>query len=169
LSRRRRPAITCALSLTLTCSASALSSTLSPARPLRSSSARPGGAFGHPMTCPPTRPGLGSSSESLAASGDDIAVAIGLTHDIGEAVRQTLKAFRGLAVLSAFASGRSVKCGRHAYLLAEAVTAGLRVGRPQDRRPRTTHIFTAGPQRLCVFSRLASRRTRPHRGLRVGS
>jgi hypothetical protein len=48
-------------------------------------------------------------------------------------------------------SGRSVKCGHHASLLAEAVTAKLRASRPHDSRRRSTHIFIAGPNAFAFF------------------
>ena len=48
-------------------------------------------------------------------------------------------------------SGRSIKCGHHAHLLAEAVTARLRASQPHDGRQRTTHIFIAGPNAFAFF------------------
>ncbi len=104
----------------------------------------------------PTWPSLAFEDETLAASGDDIAVAIALTHDIGGAVRQYVKGIPGIGRLvhvrpEGGPSGRSVKCGHHAHLLAEALTARLRAGHPHDGRQRTTHIFIAGPNAFAFF------------------
>jgi hypothetical protein len=101
-------------------------------------------------------PGLVFSEEALAASGDDIAVAIGLTHDVGEAVRQYVKGIPGIGGLvhvgpECGPSGRSVKCGHHGHRLAEAVTARLRASHPHDGRSRSTHIFIAGPNAFAFF------------------
>jgi hypothetical protein len=97
------------------------------------------------------------SEETLAASGgEDVAVAIGLTHDIGNAVRQYIKGVPAIGRLvhvcpEGGPSGRSVKCGHHARLLAETLTARLRAGQPHDGRPHTTHIFIAGPNAFAFF------------------
>jgi hypothetical protein len=104
----------------------------------------------------PAWPGLTFSEEALAASGDDIAVAIGLTHDIGDAVRRYVKGIPAIGRLVHVSpeggpSGRSVKCGHHAHQLAEAVTAKLRAGHSHDGRPHTTHIFMAGPNAFAFF------------------
>ncbi len=90
-------------------------------------------------------------------SGEDVAVAIGLTHDIAEAVRQYVKGVPGVGRIlhirpEGGPSGRSVKCGHHAYILAESVTARLRAAGPgQDGRQRTAHIFIAGPNAFAFF------------------
>ncbi len=104
----------------------------------------------------PAWPGLTFSEETLAAAGDDIAVAIGLTHDIGNAVREYVKGMPAIGRLvyvgpEGGSSGRSIKCGHHAHLLAEAVTARLRASQPHDGRQRTTHIFIAGPNAFAFF------------------
>jgi SMODS-associated and fused to various effectors sensor domain len=104
----------------------------------------------------PTWPGLVFSEEALAGSGDDIAVAIGLTHDVGDAVRQYVKTIPQIGRLvhvgpEGGPSGRSVKCGHHAHRLAEAVTARLRVAHSHDGRSRSTHIFIAGPNAFAFF------------------
>jgi hypothetical protein len=104
----------------------------------------------------PTWPGLVFEDETLAAFGDEIAVAIGLTHDIDDAVRQYIKRIPEIGRLGRVGpaggrSGRSVKCGHHAHMLAEAVTARPRAGNSHDGRQRTTHIFIAGPNAFAFF------------------
>ena len=104
----------------------------------------------------PAWPELTFSEETLAAAGDEVAVAIGLTHDIGNAVRHYVKGMPAIGRLVHVGlergpSSRSVKCGHHAHLLAEVVTARLRAGQPHGGRPRTTHIFIAGPNAFAFF------------------
>jgi hypothetical protein len=104
----------------------------------------------------PAWPCLAFEHETLAPSGDDTAVAIGLTHDVGDAVRQYVKGFPEIGRLlhvrpEGGASIRSVKCGHHASLLAEAVTARVRADHRHDGRRRTTHIFIAGPNAFAFF------------------
>ena len=85
---------------------------------------------------------------------DDVAVAIGLTHDIGEAVTDYIestalpvgkllkaKPERGPGVMA-------VACGRHAFDLAEALTAEIRRARGKQGR---IHLFLAGPGGFSFF------------------
>ena len=48
-------------------------------------------------------------------------------------------------------SSRSVKCGHHATLLAEAVKSELLTRHPHGGHPRTTHLFIAGPNAFAFF------------------
>jgi hypothetical protein len=105
----------------------------------------------------PAWPSLQFEEESMATSGKDVAVAIGLTHDIADGVRQYVKGVAGVSCIlhicpESGPSGRSVKCGQHARILADSVTARLRASGPsQDGRQRTTHIFIAGPNAFAFF------------------
>jgi hypothetical protein len=104
----------------------------------------------------PAWPGLTFAEESLAGSGNDIAVAIGLTHDNGSAVRQFIQTMPEIGHLVLVTpeggpSRSSVKCGRHAAMLADAVTARLRATHRPDDGQRTTHLFMAGPNAFAFF------------------
>lgn len=102
----------------------------------------------------PTWRGLTFGSEPLNASGNDIAVSVGLTHDTSEAVRayaKNLPSVRELLVVApeGGASNQSVKCGSHAFRLAEALTACIRSsGLGKQRR---VHLFIAGPNAFAFF------------------
>lgn len=101
-------------------------------------------------------PKLTFEEETLAASGADVAVAIGVTHDIANAVRRYVNTVPGIGCIlhvrpEGGATGQSVKCGHHANLLAEAVTARLRTSRAPDGRERTVHLFIAGPNAFAFF------------------
>jgi hypothetical protein len=103
-----------------------------------------------------TWPKLDFREEAAVGSGSEVAVAIGLTHDIGDAVRHYVKGIPEVGRLLLVTpeggpSGRSVKCGHHASLLAEALTAELRARHAYDGRRRTTHLFIAGPNAFAFF------------------
>jgi hypothetical protein len=104
----------------------------------------------------PAWPRLTFAHESMTGSGNDIAIAIGLTHDNGNAVRQFIESMPEIGHLvlvtpEAGPSRSSVKCGHHAAMLADAVTARLRAIHRHDGGQRTTHLFMAGPNALAFF------------------
>jgi hypothetical protein len=85
-------------------------------------------------------------------SGNELAVAIGLTHDVAPMVRDYLKGeaeISGLIVvrLSGGASGASVKSGSHAMKLVEEVVAAIR----REPRPPMLHLFVAAPNGFTFF------------------
>ncbi len=101
----------------------------------------------------PAWPDLATQWTELNPEGLDIAVAIGLTHNIEAAVRQHLAGqtdIKGLLVCAP-ATGpgaRAVACGAHASILAEAVVAASRARRPVGGR---VHLFIAAPNAFAVF------------------
>jgi hypothetical protein len=104
----------------------------------------------------PAWPNLLFEEETLTAPGSDVAVAIGLTHDIAAAVRQYVKGIPSIGRIlhvrpTGGPSGRSVKCGHHANILAESVTARLRADHSNNGRQRTAHLFIAGPNAFALF------------------
>ena len=85
----------------------------------------------------------------------DMAVAIGLTHDIEGDVRRYVEAALAdvgrILVLSpnTVPGALSVICGRHAYQLAEAASAAIRGTRAGGAG--TVHLFVAGPNAFTFF------------------
>jgi hypothetical protein len=96
-------------------------------------------------------------TEMLNGSGNDVVVAIGLTHNITDAVRSyvanmDLPASQLLiAKPDSGASARSVICGRHAFDLAERLTAEIRATLGQTRSQGCVHLFLAGPGGFSFF------------------
>lgn len=88
--------------------------------------------------------------DELNSSGADIVVAVSLTHDVASAVgayvRGTLPAASQFlsARLSTGPGARSVVCGRHAFDLAEALTAEIKAMRDELPGGRV-HLFMAAP------------------------
>jgi hypothetical protein len=95
--------------------------------------------------------------EVLAEGLDEIAVAVGLTHDIAGAVRSFVKSGvqRAGRILhcrpEGGASQQSVHCGRHARMLAESVVQRLRTLRGSGSGTTRAHIFIAGPNGFAFF------------------
>ena len=85
----------------------------------------------------------------------DLAVAIGLTHDVSADVQRycasSLPAVSRLLILklSSGAGSRSVVCGRHAVELADAVTNAVRSFGSDGGA--YTHLFIAGPNAFTFF------------------
>lgn len=103
----------------------------------------------------PAWPKLEFEDETLG-DGVDVAIAVGLTHDIAEMARNYVKHNRAIGRLTIARpqgghSGSSVRCGHHAAKLAEAVTSHLRAGGRSAKNPRTTHVFIAGPNGFAFF------------------
>lgn len=85
-------------------------------------------------------------------SGDELAVAIGLTHDIAPMVRAFLKGHAEVGrlivtTLSSGPSGGSVKSGSHAVKLAEDIVAAIR----NEPRSPMLHLFVAAPNGFTFF------------------
>ena len=92
------------------------------------------------------------------AQGDDMALAIGLTHDPLDAVKEHVtralpQVGRILGFLpTAGASNISVQCGRHALRLAtQVVTAVARASRGKGGRAPRLHLFIAAPNTFTFF------------------
>lgn len=89
--------------------------------------------------------------EMINPSAEDIGVTVSLTHDVSAKavpyIRQALPTV-GM-VLSAIpmkgASARVVKCGRHAFDLAEALAAEVKAIRETGDLPGRVHLFVAAP------------------------
>ena len=100
-------------------------------------------------------PGVMISEEAIG-EGHDLAVAIGLTHDVAPMVRDYLdngcQRPKSLVVtLATGPSGASVQCGAHAMTLAETIVAAIR------REPRRPMMRTSSSRRLTASpSSLAS-------------
>jgi len=99
----------------------------------------------------PAWPALDVTTEAVG-SGDELAVAIGLTHDISQMVREHLKGHPEvgrliIAGVHGGSSGGSVKSGSHAMVLAEGIVAAIR------RQPSTPmlHLFIAAPNGFTFF------------------
>jgi hypothetical protein len=95
----------------------------------------------------PAWPNLETSWTELDPTAVDVAVAIGLTHDVASEVLKHVEAyagFRGVLVCrpSSGTGARSVTCGAHASALADGVLAAVRARRPAGGR---CHLFIAAP------------------------
>ena len=98
-----------------------------------------------------TWPDLVVEEEVTRGVGGEIAVAVGLTHDVSPAVSQFVRdQLPGVGRIlhcrpDGGSSQQSVKCGWHAWQLAEQVAAA--VGRQHGHRGVTSalHLFIAGP------------------------
>ena len=96
-------------------------------------------------------PGVVISEEAIG-EGRDLAVAIGLTHDVAPMVRDYLQTVASVGKLLVVTlangpSGAGVQCGAHAMTLAETIVAAIR---REPRRPMT-HLFIAAPNSLTFF------------------
>jgi hypothetical protein len=116
-----------------------------------------GRRFWSPTDSPfnPTWPGLTFKHEAIS-EGNDLAIAICFTHDIANDVRSYARSIptigRLLHVgLATGASGRSVQCGYHAQLLADALLAKLRDDASHRAKRSATHIFFACPNAFAFF------------------
>jgi hypothetical protein len=107
------------------------------------------------MASDPRWPPLVAESEDLRPNQADLAVALGLTHDVSADVRRYCEAKlpnvgRLLILKPNTGSGaQSVACGRHAFELADAATNAIRAGR-LDGAGRT-HLFVAAPNAFTFF------------------
>jgi hypothetical protein len=105
----------------------------------------------------PAWPDLVFEEVDLAHNGDEIAVGISLTHDVAPAVRafatNQLHDVRRI-LFCAPEGGQSqgaVRCGHHAWQLAEAVAQRLTSLRQAGHTPAKVHLFIAGPNGFTFF------------------
>jgi hypothetical protein len=96
-------------------------------------------------------PGIDATVEQIGL-GDELAVAIGLTHDVSPNVRDFLSSQPAVGKLitvrlAGGASGASVKSGSHAMKLAEETIAAVR----KEPRPPMLHVFIAAPNGFTFF------------------
>lgn len=105
----------------------------------------------------PDSPRLAFEEEALDDREDDIALAIGLTHDVAGGVRAFVRA-KGPRI------GRIVHCrpeggpsqqvvlgGRHGWMLAESVVQHIRRMRERGSATGRLHVFIAGPNAFTFF------------------
>jgi hypothetical protein len=93
----------------------------------------------------------------LGGGGEELAVAVALTHDIAADVQTYLQ--RELPRVSHLLvchpaggpSPRSVVCGRHAFDLAHSMAITVKRERPQSAN-QATHLFLAGPNAFTFFA-----------------
>ena len=99
----------------------------------------------------PAWPTLEVATE-VVGSGDELAVAVGLTHDLAPMVREYLQGRPEIgrlivASVRGGASGGSVKSGSHAIALAEGLVAAIR----QEPVSPMLHLFVAAPNGFTFF------------------
>ena len=105
----------------------------------------------------PDWPTLHESFHDLKTEKADLAVALGITHDILNDVRQyvdsTLHSVGRLLNLqpSTGPGAQVVTSGRHAFDLAQSVKDALRRANVATTQPGPTHIFVAAPNALMFF------------------
>lgn len=102
----------------------------------------------------PAWPALNVETVEIDAARTDLVVALGITHEI----RADVAAYAAAAlpttgrVLNLAPAGgpsaRAVRCGRHAFELAEAAMRAVRAARPAGG---FTHLFIAAPNALTFF------------------
>lgn len=95
-------------------------------------------------------------TEKLVGSGDDIAVAVSLTHDTAANVRAYVKRALptvGRLMIVAPSSGpgaTAIACGHHAFRLAESLTGQIRTARSEGATGHL-HLFMAAPGAFAFF------------------
>jgi hypothetical protein len=102
-------------------------------------------------------PAFEFEEEVLDARAADIALAIGITHDVSGAVRAYAKG--GAAAIGRIlhcrprggASQQAVVCGRHAFMLAESTVQEVRRLRERGAGQGRIHLFIAGPNSFTFF------------------
>lgn len=103
----------------------------------------------------PSWPTFNPETIELRPDHPDLAVAIGLTHDVEADVRrycETAPLNVGRLVILKPSSGsgaQSVACGRHAFELADAATSAVRAA--QADGASITHLFIAAPNAFTFF------------------
>ncbi|WP_137157428.1 SAVED domain-containing protein [Rhizobium sp. FKL33] len=101
----------------------------------------------------PDWPGIVVERVEMESGGPELAVAIGLTHDVLPMVKDYLQSRPDIGALLSVAldkgssSGASVRSGSHAMKLAEAVAAAVR----KEKRGSTLHLFIAAPNGFTFF------------------
>ncbi len=105
----------------------------------------------------PAWPKLNFDDVVIDEGGEEVALAIGLTHDVSPAVssyvRQELKQIGRIIHCKPKGgpSQQSVRCGHHAWMLTEAVTQYLRTHRSTGKHVSPVHVFFAGPNGFAFF------------------
>lgn len=105
----------------------------------------------------PAWPKLNFDDEVIDEGSDEVALAINLTHDVSPYVstyvRQELKQVGRIIHCrpEGGPSQQSVLCGRHAWMLTEAVTQYLQAHRSTGKRVTPVHVFYAGPNGFAFF------------------
>ncbi|ABE65078.1 conserved hypothetical protein (plasmid) [Nitrobacter hamburgensis X14] len=103
----------------------------------------------------PSWPPLIAESIELRPNQPDLAVALGLTHDVSADVRRYCEAKlpdvgRLLILKPSTGSGaQAVACGRHAFELADGAIDAVRSARAEGTR--LTHLFIAAPNAFTFF------------------
>ena len=101
----------------------------------------------------PTWPTGTFAHQASSADGDDLAVAVSLTHDVTPAVLANIKGMSGIRTLllaspTTRPGNKVVASGRHAFELAEALALEInRIKRPG----KTVHLFVAAPNAFSFF------------------
>ena len=105
----------------------------------------------------PRWPTLRETLQDLGRDRVDLAVALGITHDIAEDVRQYVDAHlhsvgRLLSLKPATRpSAQVVVAGRHAFELVQAAKEAIRRAKPRIGQGGMTHIFVAAPNAFTFF------------------
>ena len=92
----------------------------------------------------------------LAGGGPEMAVAIGLTHnissDVGKYIESTVPSVGRIVTVnsSAGAGQQSVICGRHAAMLADAAVAAIRK-QAAENGCRRVHLFVSSPVSFAFY------------------
>lgn len=95
--------------------------------------------------------------ERVSEGGEEIAFAVSLTHDVSPAVRTFAQ--RNLGKIGHIVhcrpesgpSQQSVRCGHHAWMLAESTVQHLLDLRACSHRVTRVHVFMAGPNSFAFF------------------
>jgi len=102
-------------------------------------------------------PKLNFDEEVIDEESDEVALAIGLTHDVTPAVSTYVKQALNQVgrIINCKPEGgpsyQSVRSGRHAWTLTETVTQYLQSLRGSGRRVSKVHVFIAGPNGFAFF------------------
>ena len=102
-------------------------------------------------------PRLNLEDEVVDESRDEIAIAVGLTHDVSPSVRAFVR--QSLSQVGRIVhckpetgpSQQSIACGRHAWSFTEALVQHLQFLRTQRNPDSQTHIFIAAPNGFAFF------------------
>ena len=109
------------------------------------------------MPLDPEWPTVRASIEEIDPEQVDLAVALGITHDISEHVRQYvsehLNSIGKLLILQPTSGpgAQVVTCGRHAFELVQAAKDAVRGTNLRSTSRGMTHIFIAAPNSLTFF------------------
>lgn len=107
------------------------------------------------VTFDPNWPTLVAEIVELRPNQPDLAVALGLTHDVSADVRRycetVLQNVGRLLILkpNSGSGAQSVACGRHAFELADAATGAVRAAKADGAI--VTHLFIAAPNAFTFF------------------